>query len=252
MSFSKEYLLEYFHGNRELAVHLVDKANRVKKTWSEDFTDFLGPDEQYLLREVCKDLELYVDFYGVKGNYEKAMAVISPTPYTQYLKITGNLKFETLDHRDYLGSLLSLGIKREKIGDINVFEDGAEFVVHSDIADYIILNLGKIKHTGIKVQKIDFDEAREKIQMFKESSIIASSMRIDSIISSITNLSRSQSLNSIKKGEVKVNFMIVDEPSKKLKECDLLSIKGHGRYKIAKLTGVTKKERLTLLIYKYI
>lgn len=257
MTFSKEFIQKRFGSSSDRVIPLLDKASRVKRTWEEEFTDFLSPDEQIILREICRGEGIEVNFYGGKGNFERAMAVISPDLYTgefpvSCIRIYGNFKFEKLDHRDYLGSLLSLGVKREKLGDINVFEDGAEIFVHNDIAGYVCLNLKKIRHTGIKTEEIRLENTRERFQEFKELTKIAASLRLDGVVASITGLSRAQALNIINRGEVKVNFVVLDEASKKIKEGDLLSIKGFGRFKLEKITGVTRSERLTLLVYKYI
>lgn len=257
MVFSREFIQKQFGGNSDKLVQLLDKASRVKRTWEEEFTDFLSPDEQSVLREICRDQGVEVSFCGGKGNYERAMAVLSPDLYTgefpiSCIRVFGNFKFEKLDHRDYLGSLLALGVKREKLGDINVFEDGAELFAHNDIAEYLCFNLKKIRHTGIKTENISLENSRERLQEFKEMTKIAASLRLDGVVASITGLSRAQALNIINRGEVKVNFMIMDEASKKIKEGDLLSVKGFGRFKLEKITGITRSERLTLLVYKYI
>jgi RNA-binding protein YlmH len=243
--------------NKEKISIFMDKITRVKRTWEESFTDFLNPDEQMLLKRICKNEELYLGFMGGKGYWERAVSVISCSQYkdnfpVDIIRIKGNFKFEKLNHRDYLGAILSLGIRREKIGDINVFEDGAEAWLSNEISDYISLNLIKIKHTGIKCERISYDEAREKVQSFREMNVNISSMRLDCIIASVINVSRSEGAGLIKSGNVKVNYNVEDEFSKKINEGDLLSIKGYGRYQIDKIINVTKSERLNIAIKKFI
>jgi RNA-binding protein YlmH len=249
--------IEMYPENKEKISIFMDKITRVKRTWEESFTDFLNPDEQMLLKRICKNEVLYLGFMGGKGYWERAVSVISCSQYkdnfpVDIIRIKGNFKFEKLNHRDYLGAILSLGIRREKIGDINVFEDGAEAWLSNEISDYISLNLIKIKHTGIKCERISYDEAREKVQSFREMNVNISSMRLDCIIASVINVSRSEGAGLIKSGNVKVNYNVEDEFSKKINEGDLLSIKGYGRYQIDKIINVTKSERLNIAIKKFI
>lgn len=249
--------LEIYPENREKLSIFMDKVTRVKRTWEESFTDFLNPDEQMLLKRICKNEEIYSGFMGGRGYWERAAAVISCSEYDgsfpiDIIRIKGNFKFEKLNHRDYLGTILSLGIRREKIGDINVFEDGAEIWLSNEISDYICFNLTKIKHTGIKCEKISYDEAREKIQSFKEINANISSMRLDCIIAAVANVSRSEAVDLIKGGNVKVNYNIENEFSRKTNEGDLLSIKGYGRYQIDNIINITKSKRLNISIKKFI
>lgn len=255
MEYTK-YLETYPEHKEKLSV-FMDKITRVKRSWEESFTDFLNPDEQILLKRLCMDEGLYSGFMGGKGYFERAAAVISHEEYNgafpvEVVRIKGNFKFEKLDHRDYLGTLISLGIRREKIGDINVFDDGAEIWLSNEISDYICYNLTKIKHTGISCEKMNFNEAREKIQNFKEVSINISSMRLDCISAALARISRSEATGLIKGGSIKVNYNVVNEFSRKINEGDLLSIKGFGRYQIDKIINITKSQRINIAVKKFI
>lgn len=235
----------------------VDKIFKVKKTSNEVFTDFLNPDERALLNILCKEEGLYLGSFGGKGYCEREICVINEYEYdgefpVDVIKINGNFKFEKLNHRDYLGVILSLGIKRDKIGDINVFDDGAEIWVHKDVCDYLCFNISKIKHSGVKTEKIEFKNAREKSQEFKAIIINVSSMRLDCIVSSLTGLSRNEASSIIKRGDVKVEFINTYEISQIIKEKQLLSIRGFGRYFIDFITGKTKSGRLNVSAKKYI
>lgn len=242
---------------KEIYTKLIDTVNRVDRTWQEEFTDFLTPDEQYFLKLFCKDKDIVLNFYGGKSNFERAVALISKVELqidypVDILKISGNFKFEKINHRDYLGALLSLGIKREKIGDINVFNDGAEVYIHKDLSDYVVFNLNKIKHTGVQISKIDLNSSREREQKLDERNINVASERIDVVVAEVYNLSRSEATKLIKQGNVKVNYIVCDEQSKKLSENDIVSVKGFGRFVYCGFIRNTKSNRLVVLIKKYI
>lgn len=234
-----------------------DKVNRVKKTNAEVFTDFLNPDEREILKCICIKEGLTLSTLGGKGEFERAMCKISmDNDWTEFpidvLKISGNFKFEKLNHRDYLGAILSLGIIRDKVGDINLFEDSAEVWVCSAISSYILNNLDKIKHTGVKVEIIDKNEAHERVQQFKDMKINVPSMRLDCIVSSLIGISRNDAANIIKKGNVKVNYIPVEEIASKVDENQLISIKGFGRFFINGIIGKTRSDRLNVYAKKFI
>jgi len=249
--------IEGFTGEKRRAEAIIGKLMLSIKTGQTVFTDFLNPEEQRLLKKACASENMQMKLYGGKGEFERAVASISPESYEgefpiQVLKATGNFKFEKLDHRDYLGAILSQGVKREAIGDINVFDDGAEIWVLKDISSHICMCIDKIKHTGIKLQPIEDKDVRERIQNYKVYTVNAASMRLDAIASAMTGLSRGKILEMIKKGEVKLNYAEEYDPSSKTASGDIISIKGYGRYILSQVLGNTRSGRLNIEIKKYI
>lgn len=249
--------IEGFAGEKGRAQAVLGRLVLSMKTGQTAFTDFLNPEEQRMLKQACASENMEIKLYGGKGDFERAVGAISPEPYEgefpiQVLKASGNFKFEKLDHRDYLGAILSLGVKREAVGDINVFEDGAEIWVLKDISSHICMCLDKVKHTGIKLQPIDDKDARARIQKYKDYLINAASMRLDAISSAMTGLSRGKISDMIKKGEVKLNYKEEYNPSVKTASGDIISIKGYGRYIVGQVLGNTRSGRFNIEIKKYI
>lgn len=255
MDYNKYF--ENYLGEKSKLIYLIDKVKFSNKSWDTVFTDFLTPEDVLVLNKLCLESGLKVKFLGGIGECERVIGAIykdemvEPFPI-EVLKITGNFKFESLNHRDYLGTVLSLGIKREKIGDINLYEDGAEIYMHSDMCSYIGQNINKIKHTGVKTSIIKISQAREKVQKFYDMKINITSLRLDSIVAALINLSRANGAIKIKGGDVKLNYAVIDEVNAKVKRDDLISIKGFGRYKIEDILGLTKSDRLILLVKKYL
>lgn len=249
--------IEGFTGDKGRAEAIIGRLLLSIKTGQTVFTDFLNPEEQRLLKEACTSENMVMKLYGGKGDFERAVGAIDSHIYEgdfpiQPIRATGCFKFEKLDHRDYLGAILSQGVKREAVGDINVFDDGAEIWVLKDISSHICMCLDKIKHTGIKLQPIEQQDARERIQNYKEYTINAASMRLDAIASAMTGMSRGKILEMIKKGEVRMNYGEEYNPSSKTAPGDIISIKGYGRYIISQVLGNTKSGRLNIQIKKYI
>lgn len=254
---SNKYLA-MFQFEKGRIVYLLDKVKLCRKSDTVQYTDFMTPEEAMALARICSDEGLFLKLYGGLPDSERVMGGIFAFEQTEFdfpldvLAITGNLKFESLSHRDYLGSILSVGIRREKIGDINVFEDGAEIFIHRDISSYMEMSIQKIKHTGVKTTLIPIEKARGKLQSYQEFKAIVSSMRMDCVVAEMLRISRAKAVLEIRSGGIKVNHIVREEIDYKIKENDLFSIRNHGRFQIASLVGKTKSDRQTLLIKKYI
>ncbi|KMT21433.1 RNA-binding protein [Clostridium cylindrosporum] len=245
-----------FSIEKEKVGQFLGKIRIAKKNWDVIYTDFLTLNEQEFLKILAFEEDVYISFY-IEDDFERKMALISPIECLEdfpikALKITGNFKFEKVDHRDYLGSILGLGIKREKVGDINVYEDGAEILVHRDVAQYILFNLIKVKHTGVKVLEIDISSIRKKSQNLKELNVNVSSLRFDAVLSGIFNISRTKSSSLIKSGDAKINNIISTDSSTLVKSGQVITLRKYGKIKVGDVIATTKKERLVLSVYKYI
>lgn len=158
---------------------------------------------------------------------------------------------EELSHRDFLGALMNLGIDRSTIGDILVNNEEGYFFCTDKMADYVIENLDKIKHTHVKCMVVDhlskvYENKEEKIEE------IVSSLRIDVILSKIFHLSRSQSLELFRERKVFVNSKLCENNDYPLKKDDVISMRGYGKIKFEGILCETKKEKFKILICKYL
>ena len=158
-----------------------------------------------------------------------------------------------LTHRDYLGSLLSLGIDRSKMGDIVVdTPQSAYCFVCSDIAKYICDNLHKIGNKGVTVEEIGLDEVKTVSHKFTRLELVCASMRADAVVGAITRLSRQKAAELIASGKVKINHRVIADNSKPVKENDLISIRGFGRFVMRGEGAKTRKDRLHISVDKYV
>jgi RNA-binding protein YlmH len=159
---------------------------------------------------------------------------------------------EALTHRDYLGALMGLGIKREKIGDILVSEETCSIIVLNEIADYIFYNLDKVGNTRIKTVITDVDELVSREPKLKEISATVASLRLDCIASAGFGISRSKMVDFIKGEKVNLNWDGVSNPTKQVKAGDTISMRGMGRLVLDSVGGTTKKDRIKVVLKKYI
>jgi len=150
---------------------------------------------------------------------------------------------DDLTHRDFLGSVLGLGIKRETVGDIIIKENQGYIFCRISVADYIVGNLKKVRHTSVKCEIVT--EIPEAVNPEKtEKFIIVASERLDVIIAEIYNLSRSESNTLFLAKKVFVNGKLTENNSHKIKAGDVISVRGYGRFNWLGALGETKKGRL--------
>lgn len=166
---------------------------------------------------------------------------------------------EDLNHRDFLGALMNLGVEREMIGDILVAESqktgkhSAAYIFCADsIADYIVSSLTRIRHTSVHCTICTSEDASE-IKLRKEPlHIIAASARADAVAAAITGLSRSSTALLFKEKKFTLNNRLYENSSYQLKPGDIFSIRGYGKYEFLQTGTVTRKGRLNIELLKYV
>jgi RNA-binding protein YlmH len=255
---SLDFNLDYIEDiNTKLKMkRLIDKIRIVLKSHVVETTDFLDPYEIKLSKSILTKISevSYLEYGGLEEAERKViyifpeyMSFTDMNSKIGYLKVD---KFEGLTHRDYLGSILALGVVREKMGDILIYDDSAIFIVKKEIMNYISMNLTKIGNNSIRIEEIEQKNIESPIEDFEEFQIYVSSLRLDTIISSIYNIPRSESLKKIKSNDVKINWEHVTKPTKILSEGDTISARGIGRSKIVLFKGQSKKGKNMLTVRK--
>jgi len=242
--------------NKQLEMRkILDKIDIVTGNHTIETTDFLDPYERNLAKSILNRFEdiRFIEFGGTINSERKIIAIF-PDYYEDYqvelklsyLRISGDIL--GLTHKDYLGALLSLGIKRTKTGDILVHNDHADLIVKEETGSFIFLNLDKISNKKVLISEIKREDLEEPVNNFREISKFIPSLRLDAVISSAYNLSRQESINIIKFGNVKVNWEHINKPSKELNEGDTISTKGFGRAILYSIDGISKKGRLHVIV----
>lgn len=157
-----------------------------------------------------------------------------------------------LTHRDYLGTIMSLGIDRSKTGDICVGDGEAYVFVDDDIAEYIKANISKIANVGVNVTLEKCSEVKTAQKRYEMKSLVCASMRLDAVCAAICGKSRENIKRMINLGEIKLNYKEETDLSKSVKEGDLLSLKGYGRFILQSIDGTTGKGRMHISVKKFI
>lgn len=264
---SKKEILNKINNNEDKNIisNVLDQAELCERKSMITFTDFLDMQKLSIVRKYI--LQVSNVRYRVYGGYEEAERAIVcfypdyidevlddeyPISIVKVQSSTNKFQKKNLSHRDYLGSVIGLGINRSKIGDIIVFEEGAYIFVRTSISDYIDISLTQIGRTNVSTTICNKEEISLPEDNFKELSVTVQSIRLDAIISKAYNISRSLSSGYITKGKVFVNWILTENASITLKDGDIITVRGLGRVKIAEIGYVTKKGRTHILLQKYI
>ena len=139
------------------------------------------------------------------------------------VKVSANGK-AVMSHRDYLGSLVGLGIKREMLGDIVVCKEYAVVFCHSDIVDFIVYNLTKVGRMNVSAQVCDTEELDLPERTYKDKSATVSSLRLDCVVSAATNMSRGNSCEAVQRGYVFHNYEEAKSTSRTVADGDIIFV----------------------------
>ena len=236
--------------------HLAElsKRSNARCTWT--YSEFLTLAEQDI---VCRENTENFALWGGYDGAERKLAVFGSVELCGYagdipisiVKVQpASKKFaDKLTHRDYLGALMSMGIKRNTVGDISVGEDYALIVCLDSVMRYICDNLIQIKHTAVKCTQTD--EIPGLTEDAEPEEFLISSERIDGIISAVYKMSRSDSKAITEQGKVFVNSRLCTSPSAIPAEDCIISVRGFGRFKYLGVNRQTKKGKLSVKAILY-
>ncbi len=167
------------------------------------------------------------------------------------VKITA-LDKATYDHRDYLGSVMGLGIKREVIGDIAVREDSAIMFCVKEIAPFIKDNLTQVAKSSVSCEIVDNLKGEEIKQNYLEIKGTVASVRLDCIVSFLKNVSRTKASEMLRAGLVRLNAREIQDVSKLLKAGDVISIRGLGKFIFGGEEGTSRKGKSIIKLRKLV
>lgn len=219
----------------------IDKIKRGEST------GFLDPLELKTITSKLKKNEY--EIYSVYEECDKKILYKNTSPKVKLYKINS---YEKLKHQEIMGSLYSLSIDKSMIGDIIIDEDNYYFYVIDKMSSYIENSLYMIGNKHVTIEEVDLEVLFNYKRKYESKNIIVPSLRLDAIISKITNSSRSNANNLIKNKSVILNYSILKDGSINLKENDVFSIRRYGKYKFIRIIKNTKKDNMIIEYHKYI
>lgn len=168
------------------------------------------------------------------------------------LKILVKDKQQTLSHRDYLGSLLALGIRRDQIGDILVEGDGATVLIYKSILPLLLNDLQTVGRTVVSPEQRSLNEVQATEKETDQFMVTASSLRLDKLTAEGFKLSRTKAADFIRTGMVQVDWQLCQRPDFEVKVGAVISLRGHGRIRLLRDEGLSRKNRHRLIIERFL
>lgn len=238
-----------------LARRLDELAARAERIGQPCFTGFLTPPEADMALASARRQRIEARLEGGYEDAERRMACFlqpdgreEPFPIAA-LELTWPHQ-SAPGHRDVLGSVLGLGIRRSCVGDIVVLPDRAYLFLESQLADHVALSLTSAGRVQIRTRVLEAWPEDEPPQGVEVRDTV-SSLRLDAVVSGGFGLSRAAAADLIAAGHVKLRHVPAQRPDVRVGEGDAISVRGYGRLVIEQVGAPTKKGRLPLRLIRY-
>ena len=233
-------------------------VEEVRMQYAPVLTNYLDPRQQFIVEAIVgqfDDVRYYFD--GGYIDAERKRCMICPEYYEPTSEDFENAlfhiqypkKFATLGHGKILGSLMSLGFDRSLIGDIISNGEDWQLFCAQNMKEYIKQQLEKIGKVAVRLEEVDYTKLIVPVDHWTAVQTVVSSLRLDTVIASVFNVSRQRSKEMIESGKVKVNWTEENRPDFMLEILDIVSIRGYGRLQIQKIEGRTKKDKIKISEY---
>ncbi len=227
-------------------------------------TCFLSGREQMLATQMARQGGLPEPlFFGGFSGAERQIAAFIPeyyAPEEYFYSDDGPVAalrvsfsgYDSLNHRDFLGSLMGQGIKREIIGDILPGEESCDVLVLREMVRYLTDNLTQVGRAKVSAAEIPLTEVRAPEQKIRIISDTVASLRLDSVMASGFRQGRSKAAALITAGKTAVNHLTVIKPDASVSEGDIISARGLGKLRVAQVKGQTKKGRISVILERFL
>ena len=246
--------------DRLLLARLYDKLNHGAEREIFSCTAFLSPREQAMVKKLLPHVPLV--FFGGCDGAERCMACYVPEYLPEdYLTSEDGpaaavravyYEKDALTHRDFLGSLMGAGVKRETVGDIYVSEGSCDFLVTREILPYLLQNFLSAGRTKLHVEQLPIDQIRVPEQKVKAVRDTVSSLRLDGVVPSGFSISRGKAADYIAAGKCELNYAPCMKGDKQAAEGDVITIRGLGKIRLETIGGSTKKGRIAIEITRFL
>ncbi|MCL1914245.1 MAG: YlmH/Sll1252 family protein [Eubacteriaceae bacterium] len=247
-------------GQKDYLSNILEESSSIAvRDNKQVFLDFYEPSSQMVVeREIARYPESDCAFFGGHEYSQRKMLCIFPKGFepegSDYplgcLHISGAPQAE---HRDILGSLMALGIEREKTGDMDTIGGGTiQVFVSEPLPAFVAQNLEAVGANKVAVSLINLEDVVPSEPKLAEMEAVIASMRIDNIIHAAWRIPRAEAAAFVKADKVKINHASVTKPSVNVKEGDIVSVRSKGRLVVGAILATTKKGNIRLCIKKFI
>ena len=235
--------------------HILDLAERSERSFKPLYSAFLDERQLSMCEAALRSNQ--AGNFAMLGGYSQAERRViafgiddEPDAEPPFKAVVFNYPEDRhLSHRDFLGSLMALGIKRELVGDILV-GNGRTAVFIMNTAIPLVKEMTKVGSCGVKITE-DFSDADIPEQEYDELRSTVASLRLDAVISAWLRLSREKSAELIRSKGVLHNRVMTFSPSDRVEEGDRFSIRGFGKMELSEIGGQSKKDRIFITVKKF-
>lgn len=249
--------------DKMLLALVEDRFRQAGEQYMMTSTGFLDLRQRALAESRCREIsrgqsEIRCEFFGGYEDAERTIALFLPE-YAQIedaplcvVRAEAPAGGRRLTHRDYLGSLTGLGLKRDVIGDILTREDGADIIVLEEISDFLLYHYEKAGRTSLKLEALPLSELKlPEIRTILQKDTVAS-LRLDNVIASAFSMSRAKAADAIRAGLVFVNSMQVEKTDAQVQEGDKLVLRRKGKAFLREVGNRTRKDRIFIVTERYL
>lgn len=238
-----------------LLARIEDTLNMVYHTDKPSFLGFLSVEEAAFVEKFLIKKNSKFSFFGGEHNAQRVILCCLPDciDMVTFPISAITVTYRTVDvlkHRDFLGSLMALGLKRETIGDILIEQGRAVIFLKDEIYEFVLKNLTNVGRVGVRLSE-GYTLPLPETEALTEYTTTIASTRLDCIVGALANCSRTSANILIENGLVNVNSVLSQKPTKLIMNDDVLSIRHKGKFKIVSVDKLTKKQRIVLVYKKY-
>jgi len=235
---------------------ISDTVDLSLKTSVPHYFGFLTEEEIASAEIFLKKISCNFSFFGGYDDAQRKVLCCYPdwceNPDFPITPITVNFNSSySLTHRDFLGSLMALGITRESVGDILTENGRAVIFLRNEVLSFVLTQIEKIGRVGVELEK-GYKEPLPITKRLKSFSETVSSARLDCVVSAVCGVSRNSAVAAIEGARVLVNSVCTEKPTKNIVKGDSITVRGKGKFLIDSLEDRTKKGRIILKYSKYI
>lgn len=257
----REKILRYYRasGDEDIAARLLNLADVVLRNRKYKVSEFLDPFEYSVAETIAKQYALSLKADGGYTSAERVKVAFMDQDFPgtiefeiTALSVSWDSRYYSLSHRDVLGALMSLSIKREVFGDIIMSKESCQIIADKAMLSFIIEHLVQIGSAPVSIEEIECTTILPREEKVKEVRTTVPSLRLDVVAASGFGTSRTKMTEDIKNEKVKVNWQDTKNPSLAIKQGDILSMRGRGRVEISEILGQTKKGRLSVVLKRFI
>ena len=249
---------------RLLLARVLDKLELAQDRGVPSHTGFLSPHERAVVEGLIR-AEGWPRhlFFGGFADAERTVCAFLPDwleeedwlagqEYNPIRALRCTWTGGSLTHRDFLGSILGLGLDREKVGDLLVGDGVCDVLVLEDVADFLLLHLEQAGRVHLKVSSISLEMVSPPPMQVRTIRDTVSSLRLDAVASSGFSISRGKAADLISSGKVQLNHQECLKPDRPVNEGDTLSCRGFGKCVVKEVGGPSKKGRIMIVLERYV